>query len=48
MTAKNVGGSNANAASALPFTINENNLLFPIPQKQIDASGGSLEQNPGY
>jgi hypothetical protein len=22
--------------------------LFPIPQAQIDASGGSLTQNPGY
>ncbi|NNC69207.1 MAG: RagB/SusD family nutrient uptake outer membrane protein, partial [Flavobacteriaceae bacterium] len=22
--------------------------LFPIPQDQIDASGGSLTQNPGY
>jgi hypothetical protein len=22
--------------------------VFPIPQEQIDASGGSLTQNPGY
>ena len=22
--------------------------LFPIPQEQIDASGGTLTQNPGY
>jgi RagB, SusD and hypothetical proteins. len=23
-------------------------ILFPIPQEQLDASGGSLTQNPGY
>ena len=23
-------------------------LLFPIPQNQIDASGGKLTQNEGY
>jgi hypothetical protein len=22
--------------------------LFPIPQRQIEVSGGMLEQNPGY
>ena len=25
-----------------------NKRLFPIPQAQIDASSGSLTQNPGY
>ncbi|HMO38141.1 MAG TPA: RagB/SusD family nutrient uptake outer membrane protein [Saprospiraceae bacterium] len=37
-----------NDASALAYTITENQLLFPIPQTQIDASGGKLTQNPGY
>lgn len=48
MQSKNVGGDKPNSASALPFTFKETDLLFPIPQPQIDASGGSLEQNPGY
>ena len=48
MSAKNTGGNKPNSASALPFTISENDLLFPVPQVQIDASSGSLTQNPGY
>ncbi len=35
-------------ASALSFTISPHQLLYPIPQVQIDASGGMLSQNPGY
>ena len=26
----------------------ENNYLYPIPQGEIDRSGGQIEQNPGY
>jgi tetratricopeptide (TPR) repeat protein len=48
MSAKSIGGDNVNAASALPYTIEQKNLLFPVPQTQIDASGGNLKQNPGY
>lgn len=48
MKMKNVGGDKPNAGSALPFTFQKENLLFPIPQAQIDASGGSIQQNPGY
>jgi hypothetical protein len=48
MSAKGSGGDNPNAASALPYSIEQKDLLFPVPQTQIDASGGSLKQNPGY
>ena len=30
------------------ITFEERNKYFPIPQEQIDRSGGSLTQNPGY
>ncbi|HLT94857.1 MAG TPA: RagB/SusD family nutrient uptake outer membrane protein [Membranihabitans sp.] len=30
------------------ITFEERNTYFPIPQAQIDRSGGSLTQNPGY
>ena len=30
------------------ITFEEKNTYFPIPQAQIDRSGGSLVQNPGY
>lgn len=30
------------------ITFEEKNKYFPIPQDQIDRSGGSLTQNPGY
>jgi len=29
-----------------PYDANE--LIFPIPQREIDASNGSLQQNEGY
>ena len=48
MREKSGGGANLNAASALPYMIEQKDLLFPIPQTQIDASGGALLQNPGY
>ncbi len=48
MNAANLGGVNPNKASELPFTMAEHQILFPIPLAQIDASGGSLIQNPGY
>lgn len=35
----------------VPYIINDNNELWPIPQSEIDfytASGEKLEQNPGY
>ena len=49
MNSKRMGGSSPKAASTLPYSpIKEFQLLYPIPQNQIDASGGSLIQNPGY
>lgn len=48
MTEKRFGGDRTNSASALPYTFADRDLLFPVPQVQIDASGGSLAQNPGY
>jgi hypothetical protein len=35
------------SALGLPFTTGKHEL-FPIPQSQIDLSGGTLIQNPGY
>ncbi|MEL7832717.1 RagB/SusD family nutrient uptake outer membrane protein [Fodinibius sp. Rm-B-1B1-1] len=34
------------SASGIPW--NDPSLIFPIPQREIDASGGELEQNEGY
>lgn len=34
--------------AVLGFTVAEYQLLFPIPQREIDVSGGYLVQNPGY
>ncbi len=34
--------------SASGFAWNAPELIFPIPQREIDASGGDLEQNAGY
>lgn len=48
MNAANEGGLSPNAASALPFSVAAHQLLYPIPLAQIDASGGNLNQNPGY
>ncbi|MEN9548322.1 MAG: hypothetical protein RIR12_913 [Bacteroidota bacterium] len=30
------------------FAWNDNRLVFPIPQREVDASGGIITQNPGY
>ena len=30
------------------FEWNDNKLVFPIPQREIDATNGVLVQNPGY
>ena len=30
------------------FAWNSNRLVFPIPQREVDASGGVIVQNPGY
>lgn len=30
------------------FQWNDSKLVFPIPQRDVDASGGIIEQNPGY
>ncbi|MDO5615085.1 MAG: RagB/SusD family nutrient uptake outer membrane protein [Cruoricaptor ignavus] len=38
--------NNSRGASVFPISISAKNLLFPIPQSQIDASGGKLAQNP--
>lgn len=48
MNHANEGGLSPNAASALPFTMQAYQVLYPLPQAQIDASGGKLIQNPGY
>jgi len=46
MNKKNTGGNNPDAASAHPYTsIDQSHLLYPIPQAQVDASGGVLTQN---
>ena len=37
-----------NPHAALNNAISEKNLLRPIPQPEIDASGNSISQNPGY
>ena len=34
--------------SALGKNFQDNNYLYPIPQGEIDKSGGSITQNPGY
>lgn len=34
--------------SAGAFTWNDNRLVFPIPQRDVDASQGVIVQNPGY
>jgi len=48
LSAVNSGGSNTNAGSMLPYTMNTLFLKYPIPQNQIDASAGSLVQTEGY
>lgn len=46
MNKKNSGGNNHDASSAHPYNpIDQSHLLYPIPQAQIDASGGILTQN---
>jgi hypothetical protein len=30
------------------FPWNDNKLVFPIPQREVDATTGVLVQNPGY
>lgn len=35
------------AKSVLDFT-NDDYLLFPLPLREVNATGGSVEQNPGY
>ncbi len=36
------------AAIGIKTAITENNLLFPIPQSQIDINPDKIKQNPGY
>ncbi|BDD00987.1 RagB/SusD family nutrient uptake outer membrane protein [Persicobacter psychrovividus] len=38
----------ANYLQSNGLTYNENRLLLPIPQREIDTSNGHLVQNPGY
>lgn len=38
----------SNGASIYPISVKPYQLLFPIPQAEIDASGHKLEQNEGY
>jgi hypothetical protein len=30
------------------MNVKDHNILWPIPQTEIDATGGALIQNPGY
>ena len=30
------------------MNVKDYNILWPIPQTEIDATGGALTQNPGY
>lgn len=48
MTAANGGEVTPTGGSSLPYTIQQHQLLYPIPLTQIDASGGILTPNPGY
>lgn len=48
MRAANKGVLDPNGGSALAFSIQPHQLLFPVPQAQIDASGGVLTQNDDY
>lgn len=48
MSTKNFGGQRENSGSGLPYTFKDEFVLFPVPQAQIDASGGKLSQNLGY
>ena len=34
--------------STVEISLTSDNLVFPIPQNEIDISGGVVEQNPGY
>jgi hypothetical protein len=36
------------AATAIPGFINGKHEVFPIPQVEIDLTGGRWPQNPGY
>ena len=36
------------AAIGIKTPLTANNLLFPIPQSQIDINSGKIKQNPGY
>lgn len=40
--------NNSKGASIYPINVKPYQLLFPIPQAEIDASGHKLEQNEGY
>lgn len=40
--------NNCEGGSIFTLNVQPYQLLFPIPQNQIDASGGSLTQNEGY
>ena len=40
--------NNSVGASILKVNVQSYQLLCPIPQSEIDASSGALEQNPGY
>lgn len=48
MQAANKGVLDPLGGSALNFSIQAHQLLFPVPQAQIDASGKVLTQNTGY
>ncbi len=40
--------NNSKGASIYPINVKPYQLLFPIPQAEIDANGHKLEQNEGY
>lgn len=41
-------GTSKSVLSALGRNFQDHNNLFPIPQRDIDKSGGTITQNPGY
>ncbi|MGZ0017636.1 RagB/SusD family nutrient uptake outer membrane protein [Yeosuana sp. AK3] len=41
-------GTAKTVLTALGRNFQDNNFLYPIPQRDIDKSGGTITQNPGY
>jgi hypothetical protein len=37
-----------NYLTADTYVVNNNKLLYPIPQPEVDLNSGAVTQNPGY